>query len=95
MGCEYACLYCYVRTNRVISKRSGAWGTYVDVRINAPRLLEKEILLESGTNELELLVKVAKANEATYVEMEVPEELNPVRIKLPETKIEGFLMPMK
>lgn len=46
MGCEYACLYCYVRSNRVISKRPGEWGTYVDIRINAPHLLEKEILLK-------------------------------------------------
>ena len=43
MGCEYSCLYCYVRSNKVISKRSGEWGKYVDIRINAPELLEKEI----------------------------------------------------
>jgi DNA repair photolyase len=46
MGCEYACLYCYVRYNRVISKKEKPWGTYVDIRINAPKLLEKEILLK-------------------------------------------------
>ncbi|MCX5687892.1 MAG: radical SAM protein [Candidatus Omnitrophica bacterium] len=44
MGCEYSCLYCYVRSNKVISKRQGEWGSYVDIRINAPELLEKEIL---------------------------------------------------
>jgi DNA repair photolyase len=44
MGCEYSCLYCYVRSNKVISKRSGIWGAYVDIRINAPELLEKELL---------------------------------------------------
>jgi len=43
MGCEYSCLYCYVRSNKVISKRSGEWGTYVDIRINSPERLEKEI----------------------------------------------------
>jgi len=46
MGCEYSCLYCYVRSNRVISKRHGQWGEYVDIRINAPDLLEKELLLK-------------------------------------------------
>jgi DNA repair photolyase len=45
MGCEYSCLYCYVRSNKVISKRSGEWGAYVDIRINAPERLEKEIAL--------------------------------------------------
>lgn len=44
MGCEYSCLYCYVRSNKVISKRQGAWGDYVDIRINAPDLLEKELI---------------------------------------------------
>jgi len=44
MGCEYSCLYCYVRSNKVISKRQSEWGKYVDIRINAPELLEKEIL---------------------------------------------------
>ncbi len=44
MGCEYSCLYCYVRSNKVISKRMGKWGEYVDIRINAPELLEKEII---------------------------------------------------
>lgn len=44
MGCEYSCLYCYVRSNKVISKRAGEWGKYVDIRINAPELLEKEII---------------------------------------------------
>mgnify|MGYP001615750258 CR=1 FL=1 len=43
MGCEFSCLYCYVRSNKVISRRPGEWGEYVDIRINAPELLEKEI----------------------------------------------------
>ena len=44
MGCEFSCLYCYVRSNKVISRRPGEWGAYVDIRINAPELLEKEII---------------------------------------------------
>lgn len=43
MGCEFSCLYCYVRSNRVISRKNKPWGEYVDIRINAPELLEKEI----------------------------------------------------
>jgi DNA repair photolyase len=33
-----------VRSNKVASKRIKTWGTYVDIRKNAPDLLEKEIL---------------------------------------------------
>lgn len=43
MGCEHACLYCYVRSNRVISRKNKPWGEYVDIRVNAPELLEKEL----------------------------------------------------
>lgn len=43
MGCEFNCLYCYVKSNRVVSRKTKPWGTYVDIRINAPQLLEKEI----------------------------------------------------
>lgn len=43
MGCEFACLYCYVRSNRVVSRKNKPWGEYVDIRINAPELLLKEI----------------------------------------------------
>jgi len=46
MGCEFSCLYCYVRSNKVISKKRAPWGSYVEARINAPKLLEKEILLK-------------------------------------------------
>lgn len=47
MGCEFACLYCYVRSNRVISRKKDAWGEFVDVRVNAPELLEKELLAKN------------------------------------------------
>ena len=52
MGCELGCLYCYVRSNKVISRKSSPWGTYVDIRVNAPRLLEKEILLKKPSSVL-------------------------------------------
>lgn len=43
MGCEYSCLYCYVRSNRIVQKKKKAWGSYVDIRINAADCLEKEL----------------------------------------------------
>ena len=42
-GCAYSCLYCYVRFNRVTMRESRNWGEYLDVRINTPELLEKEL----------------------------------------------------
>lgn len=42
-GCMYGCLYCYVRFNKVVMNEKRNWGEYVDVRINAPDQLKKEI----------------------------------------------------
>ncbi|MCC7210225.1 MAG: radical SAM protein [Candidatus Brocadia sp.] len=44
MGCEFACTYCYVRSNKAATRRKIPWGSYVDIRVNAPDLLEREIL---------------------------------------------------
>lgn len=44
MGCEFSCLYCYVRSNKVMLKKKRLWGEFVDIRVNIPELLEKEIL---------------------------------------------------
>ena len=46
LGCAHACLYCYVRSNRVISRKNKPWGEYVDIRVNAPELLERELALK-------------------------------------------------
>ena len=45
-GCEYGCLYCYVRFNKVVSRRKEPWGTYVDIRKNAPELLKQELAIK-------------------------------------------------
>lgn len=46
MGCGFSCLFCYVRSNRVVSRKGKPWGSYIDVRVNAPELLEKELANE-------------------------------------------------
>jgi DNA repair photolyase len=52
MGCAFNCLYCYVRSNRAVSRRRLAWGQFVDIRIDAPRLLSKELTLKKPKNVL-------------------------------------------
>lgn len=42
-GCEFGCVYCYVRTNRSSLSNPEVWGHYVDVRINGPEQLTKEL----------------------------------------------------
>lgn len=42
-GCAVGCLYCYARFIKTAQRDSRKWGEYVDVRGNAPKLLEKEL----------------------------------------------------
>jgi DNA repair photolyase len=44
VGCAHACRYCYVRLmQRFFGHRGETWGSFVDVKQNAPRLLIKEL----------------------------------------------------
>lgn len=42
-GCQNACSYCYARFMKRVTGHKEPWGEFVDVKINAPALLEKEI----------------------------------------------------
>jgi DNA repair photolyase len=44
IGCEHGCLYCYARFIKKFTGHTEPWGQFVDVKINAPELLKKEIL---------------------------------------------------
>ena len=42
-GCQHACSYCYARFMKRFTGHKEPWGEFVDVKINAPDLLRKEI----------------------------------------------------
>jgi len=42
-GCTHACSYCYARFMKRFSGHKELWGEFVDVKINAPDLLEREL----------------------------------------------------
>lgn len=43
VGCQHACTYCYARFMRRFTGHKEPWGQFIDVKINAPELLQKEI----------------------------------------------------
>ncbi len=43
VGCEYGCTYCYARFMKRFTGHREKWGEFVDVKINAVRLLQREI----------------------------------------------------
>ena len=43
-GCEHACIYCYAPS--VIHWDKGEWGKLVEVKVNLPRILSKELRLK-------------------------------------------------
>jgi DNA repair photolyase len=42
-GCQHACSYCYARFMKRFTGHKEPWGQFVDVKVNAPELLKKEI----------------------------------------------------
>jgi len=42
-GCQHGCTYCYARFIKRTTGHIEPWGDFVDVKINAPELLQKEI----------------------------------------------------
>jgi DNA repair photolyase len=43
VGCVFQCPYCYVQALPVHQYHGGMWGTYVDVKVNAPEVLVREL----------------------------------------------------
>lgn len=43
VGCQHGCSYCYARFMKKFTGHIEPWGDFVDVKINAPDLLNKEI----------------------------------------------------
>jgi DNA repair photolyase len=43
IGCEHGCTYCYARFMKRFTGHREAWGTFVDVKINAADLLQREV----------------------------------------------------
>ncbi|RLI35702.1 radical SAM protein [Candidatus Bathyarchaeota archaeon] len=43
IGCEHGCTYCYARFMKRFTRHKEKWGQFVDVKINAVSLLQREI----------------------------------------------------
>jgi len=43
IGCEHGCTYCYARFMKRFTNHKEGWGSFVDVKVNATTLLEREI----------------------------------------------------
>ncbi len=42
-GCQHGCTYCYARFMKRFTGHREPWGEFVDVKVNAPDLLQREI----------------------------------------------------
>ncbi len=42
-GCAHACIYCYARFATRFTHQGEEWGSFVDVKVNALEILEKEV----------------------------------------------------
>jgi len=43
IGCQHGCTYCYARSIKRFTRHEEPWGQFIDIKINAPALLIKQI----------------------------------------------------
>jgi len=43
VGCQHGCSYCYARFMKRVTGHREPWGEFVDVKVNAPELLRREL----------------------------------------------------
>jgi DNA repair photolyase len=43
VGCQHECLYCYAKFMKRFTGHREPWGRFVDIKINAPELLAREV----------------------------------------------------
>ncbi len=69
-GCSHGCVYCYAVFMQRYHARSEGWGNYVDVKVNAPEVLKRDIMQlrpgKSGTVLLSSVCDPSLPEEARY-----------------------------
>lgn len=56
VGCAHGCRYCYAEFMKKFTNHSEPWGSFVDVKIKLPQLLEKELKRRKyGTMNLDMI----------------------------------------
>ncbi len=67
-GCLHSCVYCYATFMRRFTGHSEPWGRFLDIKINAPELLEKKLKRKTvtGTVMLSSVTDAYQYAEAKY-----------------------------
>ncbi len=73
VGCQHACAYCFARFMARKEHRGEEWGSFVDVKINAPKLLAYE--LQRKPKGLVLLSSVTDPYQPLEKEYELTREI--------------------
>lgn len=43
VGCQHSCVWCYARFMKKFTNHTEKWGSFVDIKMNAPEILKKEL----------------------------------------------------
>ncbi len=67
LGCWHGCVYCYARYMTKFSKSKFQWGEFVDVKINAPEILKRDLFgLKKGLVSLSTVTDPYQVPERKY-----------------------------
>jgi len=80
IGCQHGCIYCYARFMRRFTGHKSKWGHFLDVKINAPQILEKQMSKEPKLGTV-LLGSVCDAYQPAEREFKVTRQILKVLLK--------------
>ena len=75
VGCLHGCKYCYARFMRRFTGHKEKWGEFLDVKINAPQVLEKELSRKKRKKGRVLLGRVTDAYQPVERKYKITREL--------------------
>jgi len=54
VGCEHKCAYCYAVFMRRFTNHSEEWGEFVDIKVNAPEILQKQLKMLNSESHISI-----------------------------------------
>ncbi len=90
-GCEHGCVYCYARFATRFSHPREPWGSFIDVKVNAPRVLAQEVKWDLDIKDLK--IGLPKEYFAQGIDPEVEKLVRQAIKKLADISDEINLLP--
>ncbi len=86
VGCQHACVYCYARFMKRFTDHPEPWGEFLDIKVNTPEVLEKQLSQMFGSKNNQLKIKLSVRKKPTVFLSSVTDPYLPIERKYKLTR---------